>query len=419
MTSSNDDLSQSKMATHSRQPVGKLWVVWLLFLFQYLAVGAYFIFLNVYWRQAGLTGTQIGTLNTTTSIIGVIGSIVWGYLSDKTGKPRLLIAIGAVGSLTIAQFIPLVHTFGAFFALTVLGSSLSSSLTTLVDGVTLALLGARSENYGRFRLGGSIGYILAASISGFIYDKTGLGLIFPVYGVIMGSFAAIALLLPNIPVKFEQRAKAQLGRMIRQPAWVIFMVSVFLTWIGNYASILYLGVTLLSMGASQSIIGLSSTSAALIEIPFMAFSGWFIRKVGLVRLIILAIFLMMTRFVLLGLMPDPGWAFFINILNGPAYGLFATCIVAYAKAMAPSTLTVTAQGLLNSTIGLAGVVSAMLTGVLFDLIGPKNIFFVMAAFSLVAIISFSLGALRWKISTDANNLSDEITDSDHIPEPDL
>jgi MFS family permease len=87
-------------------------------------------------------------------------------------------------------------------------------------------------------------------------------------------------------------------------------------------------------------------------------------------------------------MPSPSWAFFINILNGPAYGLFATCSVAYAKKLAPPALIVTSQGLLNSVMSLAGVISAILTGILFDQIGPRGIFFVMAACCLAGLILF-------------------------------
>jgi MFS family permease len=142
-----------------------MWVPWLLFFFQFLAVGAYFIYLNVYYRQAGLSGTQIGVITMSSSIIGVVSAIAWGYLSDRTGKPRLLIAGGAVGAVVVVQFYPLAHSFWAFFGLSCLASIMASALGTLVDGVTLAMLGPNSENYGRYRLGGSVGYILAASTS--------------------------------------------------------------------------------------------------------------------------------------------------------------------------------------------------------------------------------------------------------------
>ena len=370
-------------------------MAWLLFFFQYLAVGSYFIYLNVYYLQAGLTGTQIGVIAMSNSIIGMVSALAWGYISDRTGKPRLLIAFGAMGALVVVQFVPLAHTFWGFYALSCLASLMSSSLFTLVDGVTLAMLGSRSENYGRFRLGGSLGFILASGVTGLIYGRTGLTLIFPAYGLLMTLFAATALLLPAIPIKTESHAEVQLGLMIRQPAWVIFALCVFLVWVANYAIMNYMGVSLMSMGGDESLVGIASTTTALAEIPFMAFSGWFIRRFGLTRLMTFAMLLMAVRYSLLALMPSPGWAIYINLMNGPAFALFATCAVAYAQKLAPPSLIVTSQGLLNSTASLAGVVSALLTGVLFDQIGPQGIFWGMAICCLAAFILFVGGALRF------------------------
>jgi MFS transporter, PPP family, 3-phenylpropionic acid transporter len=371
-------------------------VAWLLFFFQYLGVGAYFIYLNVYYTQAGLSGTQIGFIATSASIIAVVSALAWGYISDRTGNPRLLLVIGATGSLVVAQFVPLVDTFWGFFALASLSSLLSSPLFTLVDGVTLAMLGARSENYGRFRLGGSMGFIVASAISGLIYGQTGLTVIFPAYGVVMGMFIITALLLPAIPVKIETRPKAQIGAMIRQPAWIVFALSVFLIWLANYAIINYMGVALIRMGGDEGLVGIASTATALMEIPFMAFSGWFIRRFGLTRLMVTGMLIMVLRYALLGLMPDPNWAIYINLINGPAFAFFATCSVAIARKLAPPTLIVTAQGFLNSIASLAGVVGALLTGMLFDATGPQGIFMGMALSCLAALTLFLVGTFRFR-----------------------
>ncbi len=134
-------------------PKKRLWVLWMLFFFQFAAIGVYFTFLNVYYREAGQSGAQIGILNMTTSLVGMAGVVLWGYLSDRTGQTRLLIAAGSVGTLVVAQLVPLVHTFAAFLALGLIGSLMSSATSTLVDSTTLVMLGERREDYGHFRLG--------------------------------------------------------------------------------------------------------------------------------------------------------------------------------------------------------------------------------------------------------------------------
>ncbi len=367
------------------------WAFWLLFFFQFAAIGVFYTYLNIYYREAGLSGTQIGTINMTTALVGVAGAFGWGYLADRTGQSRLFIALGAVGSLLIAQFIPLVSAFWPFLGLGVLASLANSAPGTLVDSTILSMLGERRNDYGRYRLGGTIGYILTTLSAGFLFDQVGLRLMFPAYGVIMILFAGVALLLPSSPVKVGGKQFKGLSEIVRRPAWILFTFCVFLTWIASNASIMFLGVTLQAMGANQSLIGIAITIGAVVEIPFMMFSGVFLKRFGSRKLLITALILMIIRYTLLGVMQVPEWAVAINILNGPAFVFFWNSAVTYANQMAPPGLAGTVQGLLNSTLSLAGVVSAILTGWLFDILGPNQIFIVMAFSCLSAIIIVVVG----------------------------
>jgi len=375
----------------------RMWALWMLFFFQYAAIGIYYTFLNVYFRTAGLSGTQIGLLNMIAALVGVGGAMGWGYLGDRTGKPRLLISFGAAGALLAAQFIPYVNGFWSFLLFGCLGSLMNSAPSALVDSTALVLLGSRREDYGRYRLGGSFGYILTALASGFIFERLGLRVMFPAYGVVMSGFAFIALWLPPVTVHMGSRGSKEFGQMIRQPAWLLFMVCMFLCWIASSASISFLSVSLNAMGASQSLIGIVSTIPAVAEIPFMFFSGSFLRRFGPVRLMIVAMGMMVVRYFLLGWMPMPEWAIAINVINGPAFVFFWNSAITHANKMAPAGMAGTAQGLLASTANLAGVVSALLSGWLFDVLGPNGIFLVMACLVLTALILFSTGNLRaWK-----------------------
>ena len=367
--------------------------MWLLFFFQYAAIGVFSIFINLYFHDEGLSGTQIGVLNMVAALVSVGGSVLWGYLSDRSGKPRLLIAIGALGAMAAAQFVPYASEFGTFLLITVVANLLGSAPATLTDSTVLVLLGARREDYGRFRLGGSFGYIIAGTASGFIFQQLGLRIMFPTYGVIMTGFAVVALLLPPVKVRLESSGKKEILRMIGQPAWLLFIISLFLSYIAITSSITFLSVSLGAMGASQSLIGIASTIATIAEIPFMFFSGSFLRRFGPTRLLIVGLALTVLRFFLLGWMPSPGWAVAINVLNGPGFVFVWNSAINYANRMAPQGMAGTAQGLLVSTMNLAGVVSSLLSGWLFDLLGPTGLFVVMGFVVLAALILFSSGYL--------------------------
>jgi PPP family 3-phenylpropionic acid transporter len=210
----------------------------------------------------------------------------------------------------------------------------------------------------------------------------------------MLAFAGTALLLPAVPVRRDQDTGGALGEMMRRPPWILFIAVVFLCWIASNASILFMGVALSAMGAGQALIGVAVTVGAVVEIPFMAYSGRLLRRFGPIRLLWTAMLLMVARYFLLGWMPAPGWAIGINLLNGLSFPLFWNSSVTYANRMAPPGLAGTAQGLLNFASGFAGVVSALLTGWLFDRVGPNGLFIVMAFIVLLALGLWSAGQLR-------------------------
>jgi MFS transporter, PPP family, 3-phenylpropionic acid transporter len=376
-------------------PKGKrLIVLWLLSFFQFAAVGVYFTYLNVYYHQAGLSGTQIGLINMSTGLVAVGASIMWGSLSDRIGNSRFLLVFGSIGALITAQFIPLVSTFWPFLLLGCVASLMFTSPMTLIDSTTLSLLGDRREDYGRYRLGGTVGFIIAGLSAGFLFERLGVSLMFPIYGFILGALAVTALMLPKVRIQRKSPRREDISRLVRHPEWILFSASIFLLWITNHSAIMFLPVVMSSMGATQSLIGVSATIGAFVEIPFMIYSGFFLRSYGPRRLLTIAMGLIVFRLFLLGWMPVPAWAVAINLINGPAWVFLWNSSVMYANRMGGPALAGTAQGLLISTTGLAAVVSSFLSGWLFDELGPNSLFIVMAFIAIGGLILFTVGTLH-------------------------
>ena len=377
----------------------RFWVLWMLFFFQYAAVGVYFTFLNVYYKEVGLSGTQIGLISMAGGMVGMASSFLWGYLSDRTGKPSLLIAVGALGALLTAQLIPLVHAYHLpnavlfYVVIGCLGNLFNASCFSLVDSTALAILGERRSDYGRYRLGGSVGYILAAVMAGFLYDRLDMVWMFPIYALLMLLFALLALALPPRTVRLESSGGREILQMIRQPAWLIFVAVIFLFWVSYNASLTFIGIILKTMGATDQLISFAIVIGAIIEIPFMAFSGGLIKRFGAVKLMWFAIILQIVRYVLLSQMQAPAWAIAINTLNGPGFVLFWNSALNYGARLVPAKLIATAQGAYIAATSLAGIISSLLSGVVFDQLGPSRLFLVMALFCGVGFIILTFGIL--------------------------
>jgi MFS transporter, PPP family, 3-phenylpropionic acid transporter len=381
------------MSLFSSQPNSRrgLIVVWLMYFFYFGAIGLYFPFLNIFYLQNGLTGTEIGLVNTCGAAVGVLFASLWGYLGDRVRSPRLLLAIGALVCSLILQANPFVHGFWPYLLLNSASGLINAGLVPLIDNLTLGLLGNRSEEYGRYRMGGSVGYILTTAFAGLVYQRVGLQWMFLCFGLFMIGFIISALLLPPATAHPENQEHKGIGNMIRQPVWLIFAAAVFLTWIAASGMLSYLGVAIKSLGGDDGLVGLCVSLGALTEIPFMLFSGRWIRRFGTSKVLWFAVITYAARMVLYAVMPVPTWAIFIGMLNGPTYVLFWSSAVNYARQLAPAGYQATAQGLMGSVTNLAGVVSALFCGYLFEQAGARGMFWVLAACCVLGFAIFGVG----------------------------
>jgi MFS transporter, PPP family, 3-phenylpropionic acid transporter len=178
--------------------------------------------------------------------------------------------------------------------------------------------------------------------------------------------------------------------MIRQPGWLVFALTVFIIWFAGSGAISFVGITLRGMGASDSMIGFVACSAAVFEVPFMAYNRVLLRKLGSRRMLWLSTIGYILRISGYSLMPAPAWGIGVNAFNGISYVFLWNSSIHFANENAPDHLKATAQGLFVSTTALAGVASSVISGWLFDTLGPPGLFRVLALVCFSATIIFGI-----------------------------
>ena len=372
-------------------------VLWVLFFFQFAGIGVFFTFLNIYYKDIGLTSTQIGLMSMIASAVGMGGSFLWGYLSDRSGRPNRLIAVGVLGGLVLVQGIPLVHSLlpsNPLWLYTLVASLFSLLIAapgTLIDSTSIAMLGEQAGDYGRYRLAGSIGYVITTVAAGFFLERAGLVWIFPAYAFLMLILGLAALRLPRRAVHLSVGGWGNMGVMFRRPELLLLAGTAFLVWVAFNAAIMFYGVALQMLGASSSLISIASVVGAIVEIPFLALSGRLMQRFGPVKLLWFAILLQVIRFFLFSRMHDPVWAVAINMINGPGFVLFYNSLLAYISRLAPPSLLATAQGFFAAIASLAAILSSLISGLLLDNLGPSGLFLTLCGICVLALLLFGLG----------------------------
>ncbi len=356
------------------------------------AIGGFWPFIYVYYRSdIGLTGTQIGASVMVSSLMGTLSATAWGMLNDRLGRTRLLLSIQSLGLIVVCLILSQIRSFGGILIAAGLFSVFSSPIMPLLDSTTLSILGARRDQYGVYRAWGTIGFVITCTVIGFVIERTGMGLIFPVYAAGVFVFWLLALRLPNRPVVRGPSRLAGLKQMVRRPAWLIFAISVFILWFSVMGAFAFLGIVVIEMGGTQRMVGLAATLAALTEIPMFHYGAPLLRRFGPARLLIAAMSVYAFRLLLYAVMPSVTWVLGLALLQGLSYGLFLVAAVAYVNDLAPDELKSTAQGLMVSVLSLANLTAGLAGGWLLDRSGRQGLFFTMMATSLLALGIFALG----------------------------
>lgn len=357
------------------------------------AIGALTPFITLYYRELGLAGLQVGVLAALPAVGVAVFGPVWGALADANSNHRLVLraslvvsALLALGLAGVSSFVPILLLAGslAFFA---------APAGALLDSYGLTIAERRGRSYGSLRVWGSLGYTAAVFVVGRLMGDRVSPLFLVAYAVCLALACASTLGLPGIGERSARPLVAGFGVLLRNRSLLVLLSTTYL--ISSSASVMYsfLGIHLAEMGGTAGLIGLAFALNAASELPIVAFGGWFLARLGAVRLLALAVVVYVFRMAAYSVLPAPEWVLPIQALHGLSYGAFLMASVTLAHRLAGRERAATAQALLASmSFGFGSITGAVLGGALLDRIDTVGIFRVAAAAMVVALGVWLVGA---------------------------
>lgn len=367
-----------------------------LYFLYYAAFAIFTVFINVYYREIGLSGVQIGWINALAPLVGIFGGPLWGYLSDHTGRPRLIMALAVLGSALAGLGISAARVFAWLLPLAAAWNLFNSTLAPLIDSANLTTLPGRSEQYGQQRMWGTLGYVVLSFSAGLVLERTGLQSMFLVYVALMLVMLAAVPLLPGQRGQAQATARLEVRALITRREWLFFTASLIPLWVASNGMYSFLGVYLRDLGADAVLIGSTSAVGSITELPMMLFSAFFVRKLGLKRMLVISYALYGVRMLLYGLIPSPGWAVLVTAMHGLTYGLFWVAGVVYTNELVPDNLRTTGQALFFAVMSLAGVIGSPFSGWMYDTLGGGQLFRIygLLCFLSLAILLVGFASAR-------------------------
>jgi MFS family permease len=371
---------------------------WSIRAFYFLFLGAFsFItpFLTLFYRRQGLSGTQIGLLGMVGAIIGVVVAPQWGRWSDRLVHPRRLLQFGFIGSAICYLVLSRQDAFVWMAFLVGLNAVLLSGIEPISD--TMALKSGDSKKRARFgsiRLWGSLGWASVVYFAGVVIENNGIGSAFWGYaGFVLLTIIALNFTQPTrVKTQDSMPTKAISFRdlfreIVRDPALVGLGTSLSLLWFVRVGLYQFQAIFMVDLGAGESVIGLVSTIAAVVELPSMLWADHLVNRYGSHWVIKLALLVFVFQAGAIVILPKIPMFMVAGVFSGLAFSFFNVALVVFIDERAPLGQTATVLALFTSTLrGIIQILASPLSGLAYDAFGAYWLYVIAAIGSLIGWI---------------------------------
>ncbi len=309
------------------------------------------------------TGLQQFAIGSCFAIASVIGIFFSNQFADRTFSAEKFLAFShAVGGAALIGLF-FAKSFAPFFALMLIHSLFYVPTISVANSLAFANLTNPTKDFGPVRMGGTIGWILAAWPLYFLLKgKTGAALagaeayVFLLAGVASFALAAFCLTLPHTPPKPAVEGEDSLawrkaiGLLANPFLLVLFIVTFIDATIHNGYFVTAFGF-LADIGFSAEQIMPIMSIGQVAEILTMAVLGTVLAKLGWRTTMIVGILGHAARYAIFAFFPTNGALIVgVQVLHGICYAFFFATVYIFIDAAFPKDVRASAQGLFNLLI---------------------------------------------------------------------
>ena len=360
-------------------------------LFIATAVSGLGLIVQLYLKSLDTSLFLISLVSTLNAIGMLLGSWLWGTVSDYIKRRRLLafLTLGLAGGISVLIALP---STNVVMATAIVRTMMFAGVGTVSIAVVSAssLVQRRGKNLSYISAARSFGFAAGSIVAGIVLAQLGFRLSFIMFALLpIVAFGAVWLLPCENPV----RPKEKLG------AWkAIFASGLFDLYLATalrqmaiFGTFALLYVYMESIGVPISLMGVVSAANGGTQVLALLAFGWLADRVGRRRIFMLGFFLSAVTPL-----------FFVFATN--IYGMIAgyvTLGLSFSSMYVGSTAHIGDRvphhrqgqmlGLYESSRGLGGLFGPLLAGLITPAIGFQNMFLVMAGIASLGFMVMMLG----------------------------
>lgn len=368
----------------------------VLFASYFSYVGLFAPYLSLWLNGRGFSPAEIGLLASPMQWTRVVGPPVWGALADRNHPdrlPKMLVACSMV-ALGFAGLLLFEWSLWPLFAVLFAMSFFVSGLVPITESLTIKVTGGDLGRYGRVRLWGSVGFIVAVLLSGWLFDRVGIEAL--PFGLVL-VLALVVLAARGVraeTVSAEQTTKLSYKEILARPTVKGFLLASFLMLLAHAPLYTLFSLWLEQKGYSRTEIGLLWTLGVLAEILIFQFQRHFFSWFSVATIWRLSYAVTALRFVLISI-SEGGLLILLlaQAMHAVTFGLHHSASVALVRQWFPQAAQVRGQALYTmAAYGLGGSLGGIAAGSIWEAFFPEAAFWAAALAALLG-----LGVSGWVI----------------------
>lgn len=369
----------------------KLYVLYAFYFVYFISYGIFLPYVNIYYESLGFTGGQIGQLGAISQLGAMLITPLWGIICDKSRRYKSMIGLSIILTIIATYFWQKQYVYITVLLLSVLMVSMRSCTMPISDSISVAYCNEQHKDYGKIRAIGSFGYIFGSSILSKVGTYFGLEAPFVfIYLISLGISLLILIPFPNVKMVAEHQKSNMLSDMkslIKNKKYIFILVlavfmNVTMDSVGGYVG----NHLVSSLHLEQSAMGTYLIFAVVPEIFFVMMVSGLIRKYGYKKIYLITCICHVLRGVVYATTSSFTVFLLVSLVHMTMTGVACVGHIQYINRIVPQHFVTTAISVYISFTMIASSVLVQLFGTVYEFLGSRYIFWILAVMSLIALI---------------------------------
>jgi PPP family 3-phenylpropionic acid transporter len=363
-------------------------VIEVFYFFFFQSVGAYQPFLAPYLRALGFSGREISLVLSLTPAMALVVPLGWAWLADRTKQHARVLQLVSLGACLGLLPMVFARSFGGVLAGWFGYAFFNVGISGLADSLAITRVRAGAD-YGRMRLWGSVGFLVAALVAGGGLTIRGARPADPLVPVFIwlalaAAFAA-ALRLRGAGESGARPRFRDLGGLIGEPRFRLLLLVGLCHWAASVPYNVYFGVLLQELHLSPLLTGLAFSIGVASETMALLFFRRLRARFGLETMLVAVFAATSVRWLAIAGTEDTAALLALQLVHGLTFGVFWGTSIALLADVVPPELRATGQALFVMALNLGTALGNAATGALYDAAGTRTPFFLAAIAELVPL----------------------------------